>query len=445
VNLDGLETVLLSGTSKITELDIHMDAGGRPMMGLTPFLRALARCPSLTKLGLHCPLGCDEARLLGMAFCNIPSLQTLVLKGPTLEIDGLAELAPALYRNTSIKELNISGNGLSDIESPERLRDILCHNKTMNALDLSENIVGRTVGAVECIAEGLGSNSTLLKIDRSGCALRDSGVSTLAQSLGSRNTTLQKLKLGSNSITSSGVGVLVVAMERNSCQITDIELDGNSIGNEGASLLARALGKNVLPNLTRLSLYNCGIGDDGLIELVSALKQNTSLLHIDLRQYHGLSDRAFLALAESLPAIMVLQRVDFYWYTGLASAVPLLLAGLRKNSSLFRCHVSGCAPSAVPPTPENTARCAGGWMQEIERLGYRNRFRPLIRAPKEGLPPRSVWPHALARVATLPDVIFKVLCSKPACKEGKEAAASAVTSESCALASGSWSFSGKSQ
>ncbi len=52
-------------------------------------------------------------------------------------------------------------------------------------------------------------------------------------------------------------------------------------------------------------------------------------------------------------------------------------------------------------------------MQEMERLGYRNRVLPLIRAPKERRPPRGVWPHAVAGAATLPDVIFEVLCSKP--------------------------------
>jgi hypothetical protein len=52
-------------------------------------------------------------------------------------------------------------------------------------------------------------------------------------------------------------------------------------------------------------------------------------------------------------------------------------------------------------------------MQEMERVGYRNRFRPLIRAPTERLPPRGIWPHALAGVAMLPDVIFEVLRSKP--------------------------------
>jgi hypothetical protein len=108
-----------------------------------------------------------------------------------------------------------------------------------------------------------------------------------------------------------------------------------------------------------------------------------------------------------------LQRVDFFWLRDLASAMPLLLEGLHKNTSLFRFDVRGCAPSSVPPTNEQMAKWTDGWMQEMERLGYRNRFLPLIRAPKERLPPRGAWHHALARVAILPYVIFKVLRSKP--------------------------------
>jgi hypothetical protein len=350
-----------------------------------------------------------------MALCNIPSLQSLALTDGTLESVGLAELAPALYHNTSIKVLDISWNNLNNnMGSAEILRDILRRNKTLTTLDLYGTCVGGTTGAIESIADGLGSNSTLLKIVISSCALRDTGVSILAQTLSSRNTTLQKLTLKQNSMTSTGVGVLLETMEHNSSHITDLDLDSNHIGNEGASLIARTLGSNSLPNLTRLSLSYCDIGDDGFSELVSALEQNKSLLHLDLG--HGtqsFSERAFIALAESLPEIKVLQRVDFEWCTGLASAMPLLLAGLRKNTSLFRVHVANCAPSSVPPTPYETARYAGCRMQEMERLGYRNSFRSLMRAPKERLPPRSLWPHALARVAILPDVIFEVLRSKP--------------------------------
>jgi hypothetical protein len=320
---------------------------------------------------------------------------------------------------------------LDDIKSSRLLQEIVLRNKTMTALDLSGNEFGRTTGAVECIADGLGSNSTLLKINLSNCVLGDDSASILAQNLGSRNTTLQKLTLVSNSITSRGVGVLLEAMEQNSNHITDLDLRCNPIENAGAVLFARFLRNNALPNLTRLSLCRCNIGDDGFIALISALEQNTSLLHLGLRFSLGFSERAFLALAESLPEIKVLQQVDLLWCRGLASAIPLLLAGLCKNTSLFRFHVADCTPSWVPPSPPETARyagVAGGWMQEMERLGYRNSFRPLIRAPKERLPPRGVWPRALSRVAILPEVIFEVLRSKPnlvpsADTEGKEAAA----------------------
>jgi Ran GTPase-activating protein (RanGAP) involved in mRNA processing and transport len=413
VNLTGLETVLLSDTSKITELDIHTFYGVS-IMGLTNVLQALGRRPMLTKLRLHgCSLGRDEARLLGMALCNTPSLETLNLARTTLGSAGLAELAPALYRNTSIKVLDLSDNNLIDMESARLLRGIIRRNKTMTALDVSGNIFGQTTGAFECIAYELGSNSTLLKINLSSCRLGNGGVSTLAQTLGSRNTTLQKLNLAVNCITSTGIGVLLETMEQSCHHITDLELRLNPIGNEGASLLARSFGNKALPNLTRLSLRQCNIGDDGFIELMSALEQNTSLLQLGLRYNHSVSERVFLALAESLPEIKVLQRVDFDWCTGLASAMPLLLAGLRKNTSLFRFHVADCALYLVPPTPEDTARCAGGWVQEMERLGYRNRFLHLIRAPKESLPPRGVWPHALARDGILPDAIYEVLRCKP--------------------------------
>jgi Ran GTPase-activating protein (RanGAP) involved in mRNA processing and transport len=443
-DLTGLETLLLSDTSKITELEIDRLGVRRPwipIVGLPQVLQALGHRRAFTKLGLrHYSLGRDEARLLGIALGNIRSLQSLDLSNNTLGSAGFAYLAPALSRNTSIKVLDMSRNNLNDFVSAALLRDILRHNKTITTLDLSRNTFGRTTADVRGIAGGLVSNLTLLKIDLSSCALADNGVSILAQSLGSRNTKLQKLTLGWNYITSKGVGVLLEAMEQSHPHITDLDLHHNPIGPKGASLLAMALGTNSLPNLKHLSLFYCCIGDDGFIAMISALEQNTSLLHLDLRDElsPGISERVFLALAEILPEIRVLQRVDFIWCTGLASAMPLLLAGLRKNTSLFRFHVTDCTPSSVPPTPEEMVRCAGGWMQEMERVGYRNRFRTLIRAPIERLPPRGIWPHALARVATLHDVIFEVLHSKPslvpsANTGGKEAAKDIGVPNKCIL------------
>jgi Ran GTPase-activating protein (RanGAP) involved in mRNA processing and transport len=346
-DLTGLETVLQSDNPKITELEINMTYIGAPSMGLTRVLHVLGRHPALTKLYIRgVRLGRAELRLLGMALSNIPILQSLDLVKNGIESAGLAELAPALYHNTSIKVLSMPENNLIDMESAELLREILRSNKTITTLNLSGNVFGLTNGTIECIADGLSFNSTLLKIDLSRCVLGDGGVSILAQTLGSRNTTLQELTLERDCITSTGVGVLLETMEHSS-HITDLDLRYNSVWNEGASLLASSLRDNVLPKLTRLSLTNCGIGDDGFIALVSALEQNTSLLQLDMCNNDNVTERAFLALAESLREIKMLQQLDLSWCAGLASVMPLLLAGLRKNTSLFRFHVVGCAPSSV--------------------------------------------------------------------------------------------------
>jgi Ran GTPase-activating protein (RanGAP) involved in mRNA processing and transport len=431
VDLIGLETLLLSGTSKFTELEIHWYDESLELI-----FQALARRPTLTKLELrYCPLDRDDARQLEMILCGTPSLQSLVLIHGTLGNAELGELAPALNHNKSIKVLDISENLFNDMASAEILRDILRSNKTMTALDLSGNQLGETTGAVECIADGLGGNSTLLKIDLSRCNLGDGSLSSLAQTLGSRNTTLQKLAVGGNAIASTGVGVLVEMMEQ-SHNITDLDLQRNCVGDEGAIRLARSLGNCALPALTSLSLSRCRIGEDGFIALVSALEQNTSLLRLDLRYNYAFSEpvseqRAFLALADSLPKIKVLQQLDLSTNerASLVLTAPLLLAGLRQNTSLFRFHVARCAPQALPPALIDRKKCPDGWVQELKRLGYRNRFLPMIRAPKEMPPPLGAWPHALARVATLPDVIYEVLHSKPSLvpsedTNGKEAASS---------------------
>jgi hypothetical protein len=52
-------------------------------------------------------------------------------------------------------------------------------------------------------------------------------------------------------------------------------------------------------------------------------------------------------------------------------------------------------------------------MQDMEGVGYRNNSLLLLCAPQERLLPRGVWPRALAREASPPDVIFRFLVPNP--------------------------------
>jgi hypothetical protein len=99
--------LLLRDTSKTTEFEMNRSSADLPTttIGFQRVLQALARRPMLTKLALYgFRLGRDEAGLIQIALCNMPSLQSLNLAhNPTLETADLRELAPALYTNTSLK------------------------------------------------------------------------------------------------------------------------------------------------------------------------------------------------------------------------------------------------------------------------------------------------------------------------------------------------------
>jgi hypothetical protein len=183
--------------------------------------------------------------------------------------------------------------------------------------------------------------------------------------------------------------------------LSKLSLLCNPLKSEGAIILANVLGRNAMPNLTRLDLSFCGIDADGVVALVSALEQNTCLQILCLR-CNRFDERGSVALAESLPNIKGLQQINIVACGGLQSNLPLLLEGFRKNTSLVEVTID---PSGMPVY----------FIQKINFLGQRNRFTPLLKASDPPDPPLrlGIWSRALAKVATEPDVIFHSLCNKP--------------------------------
>jgi hypothetical protein len=137
------------------------------------------------------------------------------------------------------------------------------------------------------------------------------------------------------------------------------------------------------------------------VALVSALEQNTSLQILNLRG-NPFGERGNTALAVSFPNIKGLQQINFTAYAGFLSTLPLLLEGFRKNTSLVKVTIGGVGASVE-------------FLQEIEFLGHRNRFTPLLKDsdPLDTSPRLGIWSRALAKVAAEPDVLFHVLRNKP--------------------------------
>jgi hypothetical protein len=167
--------------------------------------------------------------------------------------------------------------------------------------------------------------------------------------------------------------------------IKDLALANSwTLQTEGASVLADALARNSLPHLKRLSLAGCNrIGDAGFAVLLSALERNKALVELRLGCF---SERSFLAFANSLPAIKALEHIEIRRSLGLAAAIPSMLEGLRKNTSLVDVEILGGTLYQFPPTIRDTNTS----LVEVEILGGTLfQFPPTIRDTNTSLVVKS--------------------------------------------------------
>jgi Ran GTPase-activating protein (RanGAP) involved in mRNA processing and transport len=399
-SLSGLEVLLRNQDSKVQEL--ILEQVDTRTVGLHPVLRELGRNTTVTNLAIRNSVMSHEiAQQLKSMLRQNTALQHLMVEGNRRRNAGLLlEIVPALYRNTSIKSLDLTRNGLDDTESATVLRELMRRNKSITSLSLAYNDFGGNAAAVKSILEGMRSNTALQQLDLGECGLDDQGMSFLANALAIRNGSILELNLKGNEITSVGVRALVDDNVEAVKTLTELNLSRNPLRSEGATILADALGCNAMPFLKRLDLDCCFIEDDGFVALVSALEQNTSLQILNLKRT-DFGTRAFMALAESLPNMKGLQQITFEPNASFQSALPLLLDGFRKNTSLVEVNIGWCD--------------SGEWSQELKVLGQRNRFTPLLKAsdPPNAKLRLGIWSRALAKVSTEPDVLFHVLGNKP--------------------------------
>jgi hypothetical protein len=232
-SLSGLEVLLGSEDSKVK--DLVLDQVDTNMIGLHKVMQELECNTTVTNLVI-CGgfLSRENIQLLKSMLRQNTALESLNLSSSNLGSAGLAEIAPVLYSNTSIKVLVITNNGLYDIESAYVLRDLIRRNKTITSLCIAKSTLGRNAAAAGSISEGLRSNTTL------GSSLifafanwGDQGVSVLANALAIRNASILELYLSGNKITSVGVHALVVNSVEAVKTLTKLSLGNNSIGMKG--------------------------------------------------------------------------------------------------------------------------------------------------------------------------------------------------------------------
>ncbi|XP_063049271.1 ribonuclease inhibitor-like [Engraulis encrasicolus] len=210
--------------------------------------------------------------------CHLSRLSDCSIRGK-----GYAALATALKSNPShLEELDLRGNDPRHAELKlltDLLQDPACKLKSLRVLgsDTADE-------ALVYLTSVLGGNPLLLtELDLRGKIPGDSGVKQFCALLEDSQYRVEKLRLGNCSITGEGCAALISALTSNPSHLKELHLNDNVIGDSGLKQISTLL-RNPDCKLQRLGLKSCSITEAGGTALASALSSNPSshLIELDL-------------------------------------------------------------------------------------------------------------------------------------------------------------------
>eukprot|EP00435_Cladocopium_sp_Y103_P038668 s1526_g10.t1 len=175
----------------------------------------------------------------------------------------------------TIKKIHLFGNKFGD-EGVKAFSKVIAHeNSAVEVLDLGS--CGMTdLGAMD-LAEALMKKKTVRELRISSNHLTKPGIDAIANAL--NTSVIQDLSLFNSGLSPDAVTLLAEALTTNSA-LKNIELSFNKEIGTGAARIAKALKQN--KSLEFLNLSYCDIDDAIVNEIALMLKENTALKRIDL-------------------------------------------------------------------------------------------------------------------------------------------------------------------
>jgi Ran GTPase-activating protein (RanGAP) involved in mRNA processing and transport len=189
---------------------------------------------ALRDAGVHTLMKAINQRVSGC----VSKLEEIDLSDNMIGCKGAEHIANLLgyNRNTTLQKLNLSKNVIKS-DGAKNLRLVMRYNHTLRELDLSENGLCCSVSAIDglrCISESLRRSeaSSLLRLNLSWNCINDDGAIALADVLRS-NSKLESLDLSNNAIGNDGFNALIDALPYD-IALKELHMRGNQISNEEA-------------------------------------------------------------------------------------------------------------------------------------------------------------------------------------------------------------------
>jgi Leucine Rich repeat len=226
------------------------------------------------------------------------------------------EIAGLLKENLQIKRIDLSGNGVGDLQV-EMIHESLVPGEEdlkrfgkesilfkLSSLNLADNEV--TVKGADLVGDII-RFTNLLSLNVSQNSLLSPGCCAIADSL-TWNPDLRHLNLSRNQICPLGAERLGQVLKSNTKLLT-LNLGYNHIQDQGLKHLCEGLAKN--PTLQSLIIPSCGITDIGAQHLAMLIRDNKTLTNLDISN-NPLTDTGLKLLRSAIDHNEILVNIGIY-------------------------------------------------------------------------------------------------------------------------------------
>ncbi|MEY3444568.1 MAG: hypothetical protein RLZZ519_2849 [Bacteroidota bacterium] len=221
-------------------------------------------------------LGPAGASLITEALKGNNKIRAILLGTGSIANEGAASVAELLRENTSIETVYLGCN-LIDAQGMQSLTASLEGNPQVHALWLKRNPLG--VDGAKALARLLGKNRNLRTLDLVNTLVGNAGLAALVDALVLEDYPLERLYLSGNFLDETASDTLAKLLRGNR-HLQELYLSVNRLGDAGVSRLAEALQEN--QHLKVLSLASNGFGRVGAEALSSALVHHPRMESLDL-------------------------------------------------------------------------------------------------------------------------------------------------------------------
>jgi Ran GTPase-activating protein (RanGAP) involved in mRNA processing and transport len=282
--------------------------------------------------------GLDEAQ--AKEFCDMLARNTSV-KSLDMSSNGLASslgaVAAALSTNSTLTSLDLSDNAIGAAAECRVLGDALCCTRSLESINLSRNRLGEAEGSVLCKAICCNIMLSSVHVDLSQNSLRDAGCRAMAEGL-TTSTSMRSLNVSENGFGAGVTGLIFEALKRNST-LNSLNISHNHMSASDYSALGATL--HVNNTLTELNVSFCTLGLEGARELSRGLSNNSTLRSLDI-SYCNLGDGGCRAVSGSISMGRLEKLVLAHNTLGFEGASAVADEALKNNSHLTCLDLSFC-------------------------------------------------------------------------------------------------------